>query len=88
MEWPSQSPDLNPIENMWRELKLPEAKHQPQNLQDLERIFREGWTKILPEMCTNLVTNYKKRLTSVRPTRVSPPSTKTCFAKGSNTYFT
>ena len=65
MEWPSQSPDLNPIENLWRELKLRDAKHQPQNLKDLERIFRVEWTNILPEMCTNLVTNYKKHLTSV-----------------------
>src|SRR4029434_1673153 len=32
---------------------------------DLERICKEEWTKIPPEMCVNLVTNYKKSLTSV-----------------------
>ncbi len=65
LEWPSQSPDLNPIENLWRELKVRVAKRQPRNLNDLERICKEEWDKIPPEMCANLVANYKKRLTPV-----------------------
>ncbi len=50
LEWPSQSPDLHPIEHLWRELKI----RQPRNLNDLERICKEEWDKIPPEMCANL----------------------------------
>ncbi len=64
-EWPSQSPDLNPIENLWRELKVRVAKRHPRNINDLERICKEERDKISPEMCANLVANDKKRLTSV-----------------------
>ncbi|KAI4898627.1 hypothetical protein NFI96_025986 [Prochilodus magdalenae] len=46
MEWPSQSPDFNPIENLWRELKLYVSKCMPKNLKDLEMICREEWAKI------------------------------------------
>ncbi len=55
LDWHSQSPDLNPIENLWRELKVRVAKRQPWNLNDLERICKEEWDKIPPEMCANLV---------------------------------
>ncbi len=61
----ARSPDLNPIEHLWRELKVQVAKRQPRNLNDLERICKEEWDKIPPEMRANLVANYKKRLTSV-----------------------
>ncbi len=64
-EWPSQSPDLNPIENLWRELKLCVAQRQPQNLKDLEKTCMEEWAKIPAAVCANLVRNYRKRLTSV-----------------------
>ena len=65
LEWPSQSPDLNPIENLWRELKVRVAQQQPQNITALEEVCMEEWAKIPATVCENLVKTYRKRLTSV-----------------------
>jgi transposase len=51
LKWSSQSPDLNPIDNLWRELKLGVATLQPRNLNDLEKICKEEWDKLLSFKC-------------------------------------
>ncbi len=38
----SQSPDLNPIENLWKELKIRAHRRGPQNLQDLKTVWKNG----------------------------------------------
>ena len=66
LEWPSQSPDINPIENLRRELKISVAQRQPQNITALEEIcVEEIWANIPATVCDNLVKTYRKHLTSL-----------------------
>lgn len=65
LEWPSQSPDLNPIENLWMILKKRVRKRKPSNLDELHQFCQEEWAAIPKEMCRNLVRNYPRRLSQV-----------------------
>ena len=67
LEWPSQSPDLNPIENLWAELKKGVRARRPTNLTQLHQLCQEEWAKIHPTYCGKLVESYPKRLTQVKP---------------------
>ncbi|KAI4882123.1 hypothetical protein NFI96_004791, partial [Prochilodus magdalenae] len=55
LEWPSQSRDLNPIEDLWGEFKLHVSQRQPRSLADLEKICEEEWAKIPAAVCANLL---------------------------------
>ena len=64
MEWPSQSPDLNPIEMLWRDLKKAVHARKPSNVAELEQFCKE-WVKIPPQRCERLIASYRKCLIAV-----------------------
>ena len=65
LEWPSQSPDLNPIGNLWYDLKMAEHERNPSNLKELEQFWQEEWKQISVERCATLIDTYPKRLAAV-----------------------
>ncbi len=65
LEWPSQSPDLNPIEHLWRDLKMAVHQRLPSNLTELERICKEECQRIPKSRCEKLVASFPKRLMAV-----------------------
>ena len=65
LEWPSQSPDLNPTEMLWFDLKRSLHAKKPSNLKELRTFCDEEWEKISPDRCERLITDYRKRLVAV-----------------------
>lgn len=70
LEWPRQSAGLNPIEDLWRELKVCAAQRQPYAITTLEKICMEQWARLLATMCASLMMTCRERLTSVIANKV------------------
>jgi len=62
MDWPSSSPDLNPIEHLWDILEERMKKHQPKNKEELGRYLIDEWQKIDPSVLATLVDSVPNRL--------------------------
>ena len=61
MDWPSNSPDLNPIENLWGIVKRNVEKRMPQNIRNLERLMSEEWQNIPSSILISLVESMPRR---------------------------
>ncbi len=57
LDWPANSPDLNPIENLWGIVKRKMRDTRPNNADDLKATVKETWAPIPPQQCHKLITS-------------------------------
>lgn len=65
MEWPAQSPDLNPIENLWAILDRRLVNRQPKDEDELFDVLEEGWNKLDTKLLTKLAESMPNRCRAV-----------------------
>ncbi len=65
LDWPANSPDLNPIENIWGIVKRKMRDTRPNNADDLTAAIKATWASITPEQCHKLINSMPCRSDSV-----------------------
>ncbi|KAK2958494.1 putative Transposable element Tcb2 transposase [Blattamonas nauphoetae] len=74
LNWPANSPDLSPIENMFACLKRNVAERNPRDIIQLREIAQEEWNSFSPEYTTALISSIPLRLQEVIQNRGGPTS--------------
>ena len=62
--WPSQSPDLSVIENVWQILKDKVSQRNPSNREELWRVAVEEWNNIPRERIRSLYGSIPRRMSA------------------------
>jgi hypothetical protein len=67
LPWPAQSPDLNPIEHIWKALKVLISKRDPavRTETELRRALEEEWANIKVETVCKVVESMPQRIRGV-----------------------
>ncbi len=72
LDWPANSPDLNPIENLWSIVKRKMRDTRPNNSDELKAAIKETWASIPPQQCHKLITSMPRRIEAVMKAKGAP----------------
>ncbi len=72
LDWPANSPDLNPIENLWGIVKRKMRDTRPNNADDLKATVKETWASIPPQQCHKLITSMPRQIEAVIKAKGAP----------------
>ncbi len=72
LDWPANSPDLNPIDNLWGIIKRKMRDTRPNNADDLKATVKETWASIPPQQCHKLITSMPRRIEAVIKAKGAP----------------
>lgn len=66
MEWPGNSPDLNPIENLWYIIKVQVRQKRPRTITELDQCIQTVWyEEISKQTLENLIASMANRIKEV-----------------------
>uniref|UniRef100_A0A8C2KV30 Tc1-like transposase DDE domain-containing protein n=1 Tax=Cyprinus carpio TaxID=7962 RepID=A0A8C2KV30_CYPCA len=65
LNWPANSPDLNPIENLWDIVKRKLRDARPNTLDELKAAIEASWASITPQQCHRLIASMPRRIEAV-----------------------
>jgi transposase len=66
LDRPGNSPDLNPIENLWSRLKSIVRLKSAKTVEELRKVIMEAWQTISCDYCKKLISSMPARLRQVR----------------------